>query len=328
LLIVTYLVSICLRPTKIPKYDLVPGSEEWFIKKIVEEHPVVENAYVLPWQLEVRKATAYLDYQWLGQALDGAPDSDEETLYRSVWTDGSIQKYPVRIHHKPHWLTTKHLRTVGYQEYFTWNFLEACALDNLPVSEESTKWRDWVGTRRLWLEQHYLLNKTFKKGEKQPKYAKHIQYALETARKKEDYKNIHDELVLTYPIKLPLINKQLYDWRPIPTDIDEKPIDEGFLKFYLARRIVEWLAAGGLVEWRKNWEYFVRYTEHPIDGCRKFIKPFYWDLWGDLDHLRWEYLQFQTSAREVQLWWRSHLFYQYFRANKLVVDKDCDEFSA
>jgi hypothetical protein len=126
---------------------VVPASEEWYQREIQKEHPIFKNPYVLPWMLETQKATAFLDFQWLQQGLDGAPDSNDNSLYHSLSEDSMIHKYPIRMHSKPHWLKKNQLKTIRYQEYFTWNFLKACALNSLPMSEGSARWRDWVGTQ-------------------------------------------------------------------------------------------------------------------------------------------------------------------------------------
>ncbi len=57
----------------------------------------------------------------------------------------------------------------------------------------------------------------------------------------------------------------------------------------LEKRAKEWLAAGGHIKWKMNFQFFIWILEHPIEGGRLFLKAFYWDLWGDLEHIRLEY---------------------------------------
>jgi hypothetical protein len=63
-------------------YDNHPlASEEWFVKKLKEEHTLISKPRVPLYQLEKERAIAYLDYKWLGRKVEGAPDgTDEEDL--------------------------------------------------------------------------------------------------------------------------------------------------------------------------------------------------------------------------------------------------------
>ena len=58
-------------------------------------------------------------------------------------------------------------------------------------------------------------------------------------------------------------------------------IRKKFLKYYLEQRLEEYLALGGLQE------LIERRTLY-IEGY-KLPDPFYWDLWGNLEHLRESY---------------------------------------
>jgi hypothetical protein len=33
-----------------------------------------------------------------------------------------------------------------------------------------------------------------------------------------------------------------------------------YIKWYLEKRIKDWLAAGGHIEWKKNFQYFMKYS--------------------------------------------------------------------
>jgi hypothetical protein len=81
-----------------------------------------------------------------------------------------------------------------------------------------------------------------------------------------------------YPVELELINKKVLDYRPIPSHANGKQFPKPFIKWYLEKRVNEWLAAGGYVEWKTNFQFFIRFSEHPIAGGRLFLKAFYWDL--------------------------------------------------
>jgi hypothetical protein len=51
----------------------------------------------------------------------------------------------------------------------------------------------------------------------------------------------------------------------------------------------QWLATGAHVEWKTNFQFFIRFLEHPMQEAGSSWKAFYWDLWGDLEHVRLEY---------------------------------------
>jgi hypothetical protein len=55
-------------------------------------------------------------------------------------------------------------------------------------------------------------------------------------------------------------------------------IRKKFLKYYLEQRLEEYLALGGLQELIERRALFIQ--EY------KLADPFYWDLWGNLEHLR------------------------------------------
>jgi hypothetical protein len=101
---------------------------------------------------------------------------------------------------------------------------------------------------------------------------------------KKGHQVIHD-VELDYPVELELINRRVLDYPPIPSHADGKQLPKAFFKWYLEKRIKEWLAAGGHIQWKRNFQYFIKYSEHPASGGRLFLKAFYWDLWKDLKNL-------------------------------------------
>jgi len=61
-------------------------------------------------------------------------------------------------------------------------------------------------------------------------------------------------------------------------------IRKRFIKHYLEQRLVEYLALGGLKE---------SVDRKPlIQAGQKLPDPFYWDLWGNLEHLRESYSEY------------------------------------
>ena len=53
-------------------------------------------------------------------------------------------------------------------------FLEACAHENLPISEEAAHWRDYVGVQDNWLKQNEILEK-FERPDEFPRYSAAVQ---------------------------------------------------------------------------------------------------------------------------------------------------------
>jgi hypothetical protein len=86
---------------------------------------------------------ALLDYKWLGQELEGAPDNDTKSLLLSLWDEQEKQKYPMKIQYTPHWFQEP--KSIGTCSYFTWTYLVVCKQDNLPTSAEGKLWKDWIG---------------------------------------------------------------------------------------------------------------------------------------------------------------------------------------
>jgi hypothetical protein len=82
-----------------------------------QEHSETEYRYTLPWELERSKAIAFLDYKWLGQELEGAPDNDTESLLLSLWDEQEKRKYPVKINYTPHWFQEP--KSIGTRSFFT-----------------------------------------------------------------------------------------------------------------------------------------------------------------------------------------------------------------
>jgi hypothetical protein len=111
-------VNAQYRITKKPRIEHVPGTEEWYQRKIWQEHSETEYRYTLPWELERSKAIAFLDYKWLGQELEGAPNNNTESLLLSLWDEQEKQKYPVKINYTPHWFQKP--KSIGTQSFFTW----------------------------------------------------------------------------------------------------------------------------------------------------------------------------------------------------------------
>jgi hypothetical protein len=177
-----------------------------------------------------------------------------------------------------------------------------CAYKKLPVSKEAVCWRDYIGVQDNWLKQNEVLEK-FKHPDKFPRFSAAVEKEIKQLTDTK-YHRIINEVEIEYPVELDLINKKVLDYHPIPSHADGKQFPKPFIKWYLEKRAKEWLAARGHVEWKMNFQFFIRFLEHPIAGGRLFLKAFYWDLWGDLAHVCLEYQRATGVALLKEKWWK------------------------
>jgi hypothetical protein len=80
------------------------------------------------------------------------------------------------------------------------------------------------------------------------------------------------------------INRTIQDSRFIPITENGLVIRKRFLNYYLEQCLWEYLALGGLQELLDR--------QPLIEAGYKLPDPFYWDLWGNLDHLRQNYIDY------------------------------------
>ena len=194
------------------------------------------------------------------------------------------------------------MEDLSAQDFFVWSFLEACTHESLPISQEAARWKDYVGVQDTWLRQNEILER-FKRPDEFPRYSAAVEKEIKRLTENKYHQTIN-EVELEYPDEQELINKKVLDYRPIPSHANGKQFPKPFIKWYLEKRINEWLAAGGYVEWKTNFQFFIKFSEHPIAGGRLFLKAFYWDLWGDLAHVRLEYQRATGAALLIGKWWK------------------------
>jgi len=77
------------------------------------------------------------------------------------------------------------------------------------------------------------------------------------------------------------INETILDHRYIPVTEECLALGKRFLKYYLEQCLEEYLALGGLQELIER--------KSLVKERNKLPEPFYWDLWGNLDHLKESY---------------------------------------
>jgi hypothetical protein len=85
-----------------------------------------------------------------------------------------------------------------------------------------------------------------------------------------------------------IINNTLQDSRFIPITQEGNSIRKRFIKQYLEDRLREYLALGGLKELLDR--------RSLILAEQKLPAPFYWDLWGNLEHLREAYQEHLSES--------------------------------
>jgi hypothetical protein len=124
------------------------------------------------------------------------------------------------------------------------------------VSEEAAHWRDHVRVQQTWLK-HYAILQKFKRLDIIPQCSAAVEKEIKCLSDKKGHQVIHD-IKLDYPVELELINHRVLDYHPIPSHADGKQLPKAFIKWYLKKRIKEWLAAGGHIEWKRNFQYFIK----------------------------------------------------------------------
>jgi hypothetical protein len=265
-LIVASIVSKLYCARKRGYAELPLASKELFIKKLKEDHTSIFKHKVPEYLLEKQWAIAYLDYKWLGCLLEGAPDGTDKDTLEYLFLEP--RTYPTKIYYCPHWFDTN-LEDLSEQDFFIWTSLEACAYKKLHVSKEATCWRDYVRVQDNWLKQHEVLEK-FKRPDVFPSYSAAVEKKIKRLTDTK-YHRIINEVKIEYPVELELINKRVLDYHPIPSHADGKQFPKPFIKWYLEKRAKEWLAAGGHVKWKTNFQFFIRFSEDPIAGGRRFL---------------------------------------------------------
>jgi hypothetical protein len=140
----------------------------------------------------------------------------------------------------------------------------------LPISEQAETWFNYFSIESNQIKAKELLD-PFRK-EKQ----KEFDFLLQ-----EEY-NLISSVRLSVPLGDPFkdleINETLQDSRLIPLTEAGEHISKRFIKQYLQERLQEYLALGGLKELIDR--------RALILANQKLPAPFYWDLWGNLEHLR------------------------------------------
>lgn len=281
------------------------GSTAWVEERIHIAHSNIYRPPVSPWVLEKARAVAELNFENLGLKIEGAPDTHPSVANREYWAQqfGREQDiYPPRISYFPHYL--RETRNLPCKDFLIWTFLVACEKEQLPISPAASKWLEWVDTRDLWLES-YKVTQVFHRPTHPVLYNTETTLALKQAKIKFGTTNPIEQVKFESPVKLQALNNSVWDWRPIPTTEEGEPIDKLFIKKYLEQRLLEWLALGGFYWHKAEYFYYLVFSDKGKGPpCTfRFVRNFYWDLWEDLENLRWQYKQANSSALQIQEWW-------------------------
>jgi hypothetical protein len=151
---------------------------------------------------------------------------------------------------------------------------------DLPISEQAEIWFNYFSIESNQVKAKELLDPFRKENQKE------FDFLLE-----EEYNLVHPitSLISSVEFNTPTgnpfsnltINSTLQDSRYIPITESGQVIRKRFIKHYMEQRLVEYLALGGLKELVDR--------EPLIKAGHKLADPFYWDFWGNLEHLREAY---------------------------------------
>jgi hypothetical protein len=229
------------------------------------------------YQIAQFKALAELDYQVPGERVktEGAPDADLVGL-----------NYPPKLIEQPFWCT---LDWKTFKDFRLWTWLQATKTLDLPITEKAETWYNYFSIEGNQIKAKELLDPFRKENKKQFDIILQQEYesVYPTAR---CICSIHYDVPNQDPFEDLEINTHLQDSRLIPVTQAGDTISRDFLKRYLEERLGEYLALVGLKELLDR--------RALILAEQKLPAPFYWDLWGNLEHLRKTYAQ----------WLADHIF--------------------
>jgi len=220
---------------------------------------------------------------------EGAPDS---SLARN---------YPPKLTEQPFWLIWDYKT---YKDFKLWTWLQATKALDLPIDQKAESGFNYFSIENNQIKTKELLDPSRKENKKQFDIILQQDYDLVylTAHR---ISSIHYIVPDLDPFEELEINSHIQDSRLIPITETGETISRDFLKHYLEERLKEYLALGGLKELLDR--------KSLLQVGHKLPAPFYWDLWGNLNHLRETY----------QEWLAEHLF-DVPNSDEGEVDSDSD----
>jgi hypothetical protein len=212
------------------------------------------------------------------------------------------RNYPPKLKEQPYWCT---LDWTDFKNYRLWTWFQATKALDLPITEKAETWYNYFSIEGNQIRAKELLDPFRKENKKPFDIILEDEYNLvyPTARR---ICSIHYEVPDQDPFGDLEINTHLQDSRLLPITSAGDTISRDFIKQYLEERLQEYLALGGLKELLDR--------RALILAEQKLPAPFYWDLWGNLEHLRGTYLQ----------WLQDHLFDVPNDDEEQEVDSDSD----
>jgi hypothetical protein len=256
-------------PNKKARFGPKVASRDWWIERIKIKKPEIRYwTHFTKYQIAQFKILAELDYQVLGERTktEGAPDADLVGL-----------NYPPKLKEQPFWYATDYKT---FKDLRLWTWLQAAKALDLPITEKAETWYNYYSIESNQIKAKELLDPFRKENKKQFDILLKQEYecVYPTARR---ICSIHFEVPNQDPFEDLEINTHLQDSRSIPVTQAGETISRDFLKHYLEERLEEYLALGGLKELLDSRALILVGQQLPA--------PFYWDLWGNLEHLRGAY---------------------------------------
>jgi hypothetical protein len=188
--------------------------------------------------------------------------------------------YPTRLNQKPYYF--EKVGTLEWKDFRLYSWLNTTKALNLPLSSEAITWLEYLSTKGNQVAAAHFLDR----------FREENQIPFDILQE-EEYNTGPQQPPLISSVKLNIpkgewfkgLNNSLQDDRYIPTiDCWQVVIKPWYIKIYLEERFEEFLALGGLKELLER--------RPLIEAGHKLPDPFYWDLWGDLDHLRESYSEY------------------------------------
>jgi hypothetical protein len=259
-------------PNKKTRFGPKVASRNWWIERIKITQPKYTSywTHYNKYHIGQFKALAELDYQVLGEKVstEGAPNS------------GLARKYPIKLTEKPFWLTWDYKT---FKDFKLWTWLQATKALDLPISEQAEIWYNYFSIESNQIKAEELLDPFRKKNKIELDFHLQEEYNLVFSTA-SCINSIRFNTPLEGPFEDLEINEYLQDSRFIPITETGESIRNAFLRQYLGDRLKEYLALGGLKELLDR--------KPLILAEQKLLDPFYWDLWGKLEHLRESYHEY------------------------------------
>jgi hypothetical protein len=259
------LAAVSQQLIKKPRFGPKVATSGWWLDKANTTPTTTKWTELSPYQLGRCRVLAEYDFLILGEEKG---EQEEQTTY------------PGRLNQKPHYF--EKVGNLEWRDFRLYSWLNNTKALNLPLSSEAITWLEYLSTKGNQVAAAHFLDR-FREQNQIP-----FDILLE-----EEYNSGPQQAPLISSVKFNIpegewfkgLNNSLQDNRYIPT-IDGwlTVISPAYIKIYLEERLEEFLALGGLKELLDRKPFIETGLELP--------DPFYWDLWGEVDHLRESYSEY------------------------------------